>query len=128
VSTTARTLSGDIVIPRVLITDPAQVALQTIKDILGLWQGEWFMDTGAGFPWLQQVLGVKNPNVTQIKGLLERAIKTAPYVVSVSAQVFFNPAARAFAYTFSAPLNTGEVITGGSNTPFRVQQATGSAA
>jgi hypothetical protein len=121
VSTTQRTLSGDLQLPRVILTDPATVAVQSIKDILALWEGDWFLDTGAGFPWLQSVLGVKNPNVTEIKGLLQQAIMFAPYVVSVTAVAVFNTALRAFFYTFQATLNTGQIITGGSNQAFQVQ-------
>jgi hypothetical protein len=121
VSNTLRTSTGDLVIPRVIVTDPAQVALQTIKDTLALWQGSWFQDLNAGFPWLQQVFGVVNPNITAIKGLLRQAILYCPYVIGVTASVFYSHSIRAFAYNFEATLNTGQVITGGSNQPFVVQ-------
>lgn len=40
-----------------LINDPACVG-QNVETTLRLWQGEWFLDTLAGTPWLQQILGV----------------------------------------------------------------------
>jgi hypothetical protein len=126
-STTERTSTGDLVLPRVIVTDPASVALQTILDTLALWQGSWFLDLSAGFPWLQAVLGQKNPNVTLVKGLLQQAILYCPYVVSVTALVFYSAAQRAFAYNFQALLNTGQIITGGSNVAFQVQPQGGSA-
>lgn len=127
-STTARTATGDLQLPRVLVTAPAQVALQTILDTFGLWQSSFYLATNQGFPWLQQVLGVKNPNVTLLKGLFEQAILYCPYVASVTAQVFFDAATRAFSYTFRAILNTGEVLTGGSNQAFVVQPSGGGSA
>jgi hypothetical protein len=126
VSNTQRTATGDLAIPRVIVTDPASVALQTIIDTLALWLGAWFMATNEGFPWIQQVLGIKDPNVNAISGLLQQAILYCPYVVSVTAQVFYSGAQRSFAYTFQAFLNTGQIITGGSNQAFVVQNQGGS--
>lgn len=119
-STTARTASGDLQLPRVILTDPAQVARQSTVDSLSLWLGEWFLDNSVGFPWLQQVLGLKNPNITKIKALLRQTILAQPYVVDVVADAAFNRSTRAFAYSFAATLNTGQIITGGSGTPFAV--------
>lgn len=120
-STTARTATGDLQIPRVIVTDPAQVALQTCIDVLSLWQGSWFMNLLAGFPWLQRILGVKGLSAALAKKLLRDAILSVPYVVSVDVQTFFDSSTRAFAYTFRAPLNTGQVLTGGSSQAFQVQ-------
>jgi hypothetical protein len=119
VSNTLRDATGDLVLPRVLVSDPASVALQGIRDILGLWQGEFFLDQSAGFPWLS-FLGQTNPNTTQIAALLQQAILAAPYVISVKATSSFDRALRAFSYNFAAQLNTGEVVTGGSNQAFQV--------
>lgn len=99
------------------------MALQTIVDGLALWQGEWFLDTNAGFPWAQRVFGVKNPNSTQIQALLRQFLLSVPSVVSVVASAFIDRVKRQFAYTFSATLNTGQTITGGSATPFQVTGA-----
>ena len=52
-----------------LIDDVACVA-QKILTRLKLWEGEWFLDTTEGTPWLQQILG-KNT-----KQLYDLAIQT----------------------------------------------------
>lgn len=124
-STTARTLSGDLVFPRQIVTDPASVARQTCVDVLGLWQQSWFLDLNGGFPWIQQILGAKNPSTTLAKALLRQAILAVPYVIDVTVQVFFNPTTRQFAWSFQAPLDTGEVLTGGSGQAFHVQPVAG---
>lgn len=119
-TTFARTATNDLALPRVLVTDPASVALQTILDIFGLWQGEWFLDQLAGFPWAQQVLGIKNPNVVHIEQFLREAIMAAPFVVSVTANATFNQSLRSFSYSFVAQLDTGQQVVGGSNQAFHV--------
>ena len=116
-STFARTPSGDLQLPRVLVTDPAQVARQTIIDRLSLWQGEWFLDTTSGFPWFQQVLGRKAPNVTRIVKLLRQALLDVPGVVAVAASVAINRQLRTFGYSFVASLDSGVRITGGTGVP-----------
>lgn len=40
-----------------LINSPQAVG-QLVATTLRLWQGEWFLDTQFGLPWLQDVLGV----------------------------------------------------------------------
>jgi hypothetical protein len=113
-TTTERSLSGDLQLPRVLVTSIAQVARQQILDGLGLWQGEWFLDQLAGFPWAQRVLGIKNPNVTQIQALLRQFLLSVANVVSVVASATFDVTRRAFSYTYTASLSNGQQLVGGS--------------
>jgi hypothetical protein len=40
-----------------LVNTPQAVG-QLVQTTLLLWQGEWFLDTLAGTPWLQSILGV----------------------------------------------------------------------
>jgi hypothetical protein len=39
-----------------LVDSPAAVG-QLVETTLQMWQGEWFLDTLYGTPWLQQILG-----------------------------------------------------------------------
>ena len=114
-----RTETNDLAIPRVRVTDLPNCARQQAIDILSLWQGEYFLSTQDGFPW-QLLMGLKILNTTQIEGLLKEAILSVQGVVSVTAQVLFNRVARAFSYSFTAQLATGDVLTGGSNQAFSV--------
>lgn len=122
-STTARTNTGDLQLPRVIVTDFASCVLQSIKDALALWKGEWFLDQNAGFPWGQQVLGVKIVSTAQIEALLRQQLLAIQGVIRVTAKSVFNRALRNFAYTFTAYLSTGQQITGGSATPFVITGA-----
>lgn len=45
-----------------LINSPEAVA-QAIKTRFLLWYGQWFLDTTAGTPWIQSVLGKQKPEI-----------------------------------------------------------------
>lgn len=45
-----------------LINSPETVA-QAVKTRFLLWRGQWFLDTTAGTPYIQSVLGKKSPDV-----------------------------------------------------------------
>lgn len=92
------------------------VAVQTIRDGLKLWQGTWFMDQGTGFPWLV-FMGQKVLNSNQLIAALRAFLLGVPGVVSVLASATFSPTARAFEYDFTATLDSGAIITGGSSAP-----------
>lgn len=121
----ARTPTGDIAVPLAIETDPATLTRNKLTDEFNLGQGEWQFDTTQGFPWIQQILGLKGITRTQIRALLEDAILQTPRVVSVDELQFsVNRATGALAYAFQATIDTGEQIAGGSGQPFVV---TGSA-
>lgn len=43
-----------------LINSPEAVA-QAVKTRFELWRGQWFLDTTAGMPWAQSILGKHDP-------------------------------------------------------------------
>lgn len=45
-----------------LINSPETVA-QAVKTRFLLWRGQWFLDTTAGTPYIQSVLGKQSPDV-----------------------------------------------------------------
>jgi hypothetical protein len=122
VSTLARTPTGDLQIPLAIQRDPATLTRSKLVDQFNLWQGEWFLDTTQGFPWIQRVFtGGKSPSLTQLRSLLHSAIMQAPGVVSVTDLVLqANTQTGAVNYSFEAKLATGETILGGAGAPFLV--------
>lgn len=56
-----------------LINSPETVA-QAVRTRFLLWRGQWFLDTSAGTPWIQSVLGKQRPDTYSLairKHLLE---------------------------------------------------------
>lgn len=51
------------------INSPQGVA-QNVETRLKLWEGEWFLDTTIGTPWIQEILGYNNASLRDV------AIKT----------------------------------------------------
>lgn len=48
--------NGDYTIGQTLANNPSAVA-QAVTTRLLLWQGEWFLNTADGTPWMQGILG-----------------------------------------------------------------------
>jgi hypothetical protein len=122
-TTTLRTASGDLVLPRVIVSDPIQVAAQTVRDGLNLWRGEWFLDQNAGFPWLM-FLGQKIVNDGQLLNALRTFLLSVTGIVNVIAQATFDRVSRSFNYTYECKFNSNGVsgtIVGGTTSPATVQ-------
>jgi hypothetical protein len=124
VSTLGRN-GADIAIPMRIEKDPQHCARIKIQDQFELAQGEWFIDTTQGVPYVnattgQPILGVKNPNITAIRALFRKIILETPGIVAVrELAVNYDPGARSLSYSFAAVDDTGAIITGG-DTPFVV--------
>lgn len=77
------TASGDYRLghgDRDFFVDTAEGVAQNVVTRLSLWQGQWFLDTSDGTPWLQQILG-KHSVVDQI---IKSRILDTPGVVAIS--------------------------------------------
>ncbi|CAM8583475.1 TPA: hypothetical protein LVM72_006064 [Klebsiella michiganensis] len=57
-----------------LVNSPEAVA-QAIKTRFLLWYGQWFLDTTAGTPWIQSVLGKQNPDTYNL-AIRKRILET----------------------------------------------------
>jgi hypothetical protein len=83
--------------------------LQSILENLGIWLGEWFLDTTLGIDYYGQVF-VKNPNLSTINAMLLTAILTTPGVTLVTAYGFTpNFITRTLAVTFSCQTTNGVI-------------------
>ncbi|NMP26836.1 hypothetical protein GW590_08165 [Rahnella sp. SAP-1] len=57
-----------------LINSPDAVA-QAVKTRFELWYGQWFLDTTAGTPWIQSVLGKQKPEIYNM-AIRQRILET----------------------------------------------------
>lgn len=77
--------SGDLVISDgdlVLTTTRSEMCKQSLYIILNTWQGEWFLDSSFGVPYMQQIIGVARKKSIIDKVLLEY-IQSSDYVDSL---------------------------------------------
>lgn len=58
-----------------LVNSPEAVA-QAIGTRLRLWAGEWFVDTTDGTPWMQQILGKRQPDRNPDAEIKQRILGT----------------------------------------------------
>lgn len=114
----ARTPTGGLAFPMSIVTDPLTLTRQKIQDEFALWLGAWFLDITQGFPWVQRMLGIKNPSVAAIRALLRDTILETPRVIEViEVAIVFDKVRRNFSAQYAARIDTGAVVAGGV-TPF----------
>ena len=88
----------------------ADALRQKLQIRLGIYQGEWPLDTTVGIPWLTRILG-KQANRADGENVLRQAILTCPGVASVTSfQITYN-ADRTASLTFSVQSVGGENVT-----------------
>lgn len=64
------------------LTNSPQTVQQAIKTRFQLWYGQWFLDTTAGTPWIQSVLGKHSPDVYNLA--IRQRILDTPGVTEIS--------------------------------------------
>lgn len=112
--------TGKLVIER----DPAKCLASKLRARYRLYLGEWLLDTRLGVPYVQLIL-VKNPNMTVVRGVLRRVLESTPGVASIDEfTVTYDPRTRSAAFSFRVTTDLGAVITGGSGEPFIVETST----
>lgn len=115
----ARLPNGDLAFPLAVVQDPTVCTVQKITDEFNLWRGAWVFDVTQGFPWLQQVLGLKNPSLNAIRSLFRKALLATPRVIAVTSLNFgFDNQTRDVRYAWTAQLDTSQVIAGGAGASF----------
>jgi hypothetical protein len=85
---------------------------QKINNRLGLFRGEWFLDTRVGTLWWERILGIKQPDLRLVQRVLRSAILSVPGIVDVvEEEISF--ASRRLEYSYVAVDDEGTLIEGG---------------
>lgn len=77
--------AGDLAVETgdfVLISDSDET-VQSVRIRLRFYLGEWFLDNRLGVPFYEQVF-VKNPDLTQVEGLLRGVILETPGMATLT--------------------------------------------
>lgn len=56
--------------------DTPEAVAQAVKTRLGLWYGEWFLDTSDGTPWNEQILGKRTRGRNYDAAIRQRILGT----------------------------------------------------
>jgi hypothetical protein len=87
------------------LQDTPEAVAQNVKTRLGLWRGQWFLDTTEGTLWMQEILG-KNEAVETI--IRSRILGTPGVLEITSFESVFDPDARALSVTATINTKYGE--------------------
>lgn len=87
---------------------PEAVA-QCVMTRLALWQGQWFIDTDEGTPWLQGILGKGDFAESLIK---ERILATQGVLSITEFESILNPDTRSMAITVTIETEYGTATLG----------------
>jgi hypothetical protein len=88
------------------LTSGLQATEQAVRQRLGLWQGNWFLDTSAGVPYLQQVF-VKGTTLGAIRAILLAEVAGTVGIETIDSFTVEPLANRGLDVTFTA--TTGAV-------------------
>lgn len=92
--------------------DRVERATAKTRKAFALWQGSWFLDINAGFPYLQQILGQKPRDLTAIGGLFRATALSVPDVVSTQLDVAYDGSSRELTVAFESKLSDGSIAEG----------------
>lgn len=67
---------------QIALADGPDYVVQAIRTRLLLYRGEWWLDTGAGVPWFQEIL-TKPADVVRTESTLRRTILETPGVTGL---------------------------------------------
>ena len=82
---------------------------QQIKINLLSFLGEWFLDTGYGVPYLQDIM-IKNPKMSSVESILRSHINSIPDVKRIDSLILeWDRKARTLGVTFSVDTELGPI-------------------
>ncbi len=115
----------DITDGRMSLVSGDEEKRQKIENRLQLGKGEWFLDTRAGTPWLQSILGQKNPDLAVVGRVLRSVIVSVEGIVDAIVSLDPLGSDRVLTGTWIAISDEGTEITGDIGIPFIVPEPNG---
>jgi len=103
--------NGDLVLVGATsdVDDIRQSIAQDIKTNLLFFLGEWFFDTTAGVPWLDDVF-VKDPNPVLVDDTVKNVILNVPGVLGLETfSMSYIPSSRTFTIDFDVRTTAGPI-------------------
>lgn len=92
------------------VVDDTRRIRQHVRQRLQLFQGEWFLDPGAGVPWLQEVLE-KGADVARVESIIKATILGTPGVEElVEFGVSFDGPTRQLQIEFRVRTTDGDMV------------------
>jgi hypothetical protein len=106
-----------------LATNSVAECAQELNARFGMGKGEWFLDLNQGTPWMQAVLGVKNPDKATVSQVWRAVILLTPGVKAILAlPISFVASTRTLTVgRIQIQHDSNAIITGGAGKPFIVQ-------
>lgn len=102
------------------LTDRAAEIVQRLAARFRFFLATWFLDRRLGVPYFQAIF-IKNPDLGVIRQLFQSLILTTPGVVEVvSLALDHITTTRELRFDFTARVDTGQLVEGGSGKPFIV--------
>ncbi|HGJ5857345.1 hypothetical protein [Arsenophonus nasoniae] len=89
------------------LTNTADAVALAIKTRLSLWQGQWFLDSEEGTPWLQSVLGKPYLDAYGM-AIKQRILDTQGVTTLTDFNVSQNPTTRKLTITAKVQTQYGE--------------------
>lgn len=92
------------------IVSDSTATKQRLNQKFKLWRGEWFLNTSAGVPWLEDILG-KKPRTEVLQTLFSQVIQSDPGIKTLQSLSFeYNEVERKLQITFQATLINNTVL------------------
>ena len=85
------------------LINSSDAVAQAVKTRFELWYGQWFLDTTAGTPWIQSVLGKQKPDVYNL-AIRQRILETQGVNSIIDFNTNVNTSTRRV--TFTATIDT----------------------
>jgi hypothetical protein len=91
-----------------LVTGEAAME-QQLKIRFRFVDGTWFLNEAEGLPYLEDIL-IKSPDLLLVESIFREAIESTPGITTVNTINVTVDATRKLTLTFSATMDTGEVL------------------